>query len=36
MYITTHLYVVKDFWNFKILKQFWNIIWIFKVFKFHI
>jgi len=36
MYIITHLYVVKDFWNSKILKQFWNIIWIFKVLEFHI
>jgi hypothetical protein len=36
MYIITHLYVVKDSWSSKILKQFWNILWIFKVLKFHI
>jgi hypothetical protein len=34
MYIITHLYVVKDSWNFEILKQFWNILWILK--EFHI
>jgi hypothetical protein len=36
MYIITYLYVLKDSWSFKILKQFWNIIWIFKVLEFHI
>jgi hypothetical protein len=36
MYIITQLYVVNFFWNSKILKQFWNIFWIFKVLKFHI
>jgi hypothetical protein len=36
MYIIIHLYVVKDFWNFEILKQFWNILWIFKVLELHI
>jgi hypothetical protein len=36
MYIITHLYVVNDSWNSEILKQFWNILWIFKVLKFHI
>jgi hypothetical protein len=36
MYIITHLYVVKDFWSFEILKQFWNMFWTFKVFEFHI
>jgi len=36
MYIITHLYVVKDSWSSKILKKFWNILWIFKVLKFHI
>jgi hypothetical protein len=28
--------MVKDSWNFKILKQFWNNFWIFKVLEFHI
>jgi len=36
MYIITHLYVVKDSWSFEILKQFWNIHWIFKILEFHI
>jgi hypothetical protein len=36
MHIITYLYVVKDFWNSKILKQFWNVFWIIKVLKFHI
>jgi hypothetical protein len=36
MYIITHLYVVKNSWNFEILKQYWNIFWIFKVLEFHI
>jgi hypothetical protein len=36
MYIITHLYVVKDSWSFEILKQLWNITWIFKVLEFHI
>jgi len=36
MYIITHLNVVKDSWNSKILMQFWNILWIFKVLNFHI
>jgi hypothetical protein len=35
MYIITHLYVVKDFWILKKLKQFWNILLMFLVFKFH-
>jgi hypothetical protein len=35
MYIITHLYVVKNFWSFEILKQFWNKLWIFKVLEFH-
>jgi hypothetical protein len=30
MYIITHLYVVKDSWSSKILKQFKNIFWILK------
>jgi hypothetical protein len=36
LYIITHLYVVNFSWNSKILKQFWNILWIFKVLEFHI
>jgi hypothetical protein len=36
MYIITHLYVIKNSWSSEILKQFWNILWIFKVLKFHI
>jgi hypothetical protein len=36
MYIITHLYVVKDPWSFEILKQIWNILWIFKILEFHI
>jgi hypothetical protein len=36
MYIITHLYVVKDFWSSEILKQFWKILWIFKVLHFNI
>jgi len=35
MHIITHLYVVEDSWNFEIFKQFWNILWIFKVLEFH-
>jgi hypothetical protein len=31
MYIINHLYVVKHSWSSKILKQFWNILWIFKI-----
>jgi len=26
MYIIPHLYVVKDFWSFKILDQFWEFL----------
>jgi hypothetical protein len=36
MYILSHLCVAKDFWNFKILDQFWKVLWIFKVLEFHI
>jgi len=36
MYIITHLYVVKNFWNFEIFKKFWNMFWIFKILEFHI
>jgi hypothetical protein len=33
MYILPHLCVAKDFWNFKILDQFWKISLSFKSFK---
>jgi len=36
MYIVPHLYVVKDFWSFKILEQLWKVFWIFIVLKYHI
>jgi hypothetical protein len=36
MYIITPSYVVKEFWNCKNLKQFGNILWIFKISEFHI
>jgi hypothetical protein len=36
MYIIPHLYVVKDFWTFKILNQFWEVLWIFIVLEFYI
>jgi len=35
MYIIPHLCVVKNFWKFKILDQFWKILWIFKVLQLH-
>jgi hypothetical protein len=36
MYIITHLYAIKDSWNFDIMKWFLNIFWIFEVLEFHI
>jgi hypothetical protein len=36
MYIITHLFTVKDFWNLKFLKQILNIFLIFKILEFHI
>ncbi len=36
MYVLPHLCVAKDFWSFKILNQFWKVLWIFKVLQFHI
>jgi len=35
MYNITHLYVLNDSWSPEILKQFWNIIWIFKDLEFN-
>jgi hypothetical protein len=36
LYILPCFCPIKNFWCSKILKQFWNILWIFKVLKFHI